>query len=125
MARSDNKDNNDHDIDVLLRDELASPEAPAPRDTLKRDILADFDAQQRETRHVLRFGFDWRALLQRTALAQSGALAGVGALGLAIGANLTATAGYAEPEDEFYALNETVSVYAALEDEEFAPWATE
>ncbi|MBT8473042.1 MAG: hypothetical protein HKN14_06700 [Marinicaulis sp.] len=125
MAQSDNINKADRDTDAVLREYFTQADVPAARDALKRDILADFDSLQREARQSHRFNFGLRALLRRAALAQAGALAGAGALGLAIGANMSATAGYAGPEYEFYALNETVSAYAALEEEEFAPWAME
>lgn len=98
---------------------LAAAPAPAMRDGLKDDILAGFDLPRRKTGGFLSAVTD---LFGGMRIIPAGALAGLSALGLALGV-VTAPSASLPPEQEAYAYVAAID-YDATE-EEGAWWVVE
>ena len=86
-------------LDALL---APSPDE-LPSDALKQNILADFDDLSRRARNELSIFDRIFEAMFGTRFAPAAALAGIGAMGIAVGFSLNAMAPVTSPEEEAYA----------------------
>ncbi len=109
--------------DIVFVESIFRPaDVPAPRLSLKSDVLATFDEEWRRTPQR-KYGISKILdLVERLRLVPAGAFMSVAVLGLVVGAMTPGMSMRLAPEDEIYFYSEDAANLAFLESEELEQW---